>query len=94
MTCLLLALSRSAHRQLAAAILIITFAGQTFATESLEQTINYRIDHVAKSSLISFVTAHHTLRSCQIFHAHFICPLGIENGTDLHAGTRALGYGW
>jgi hypothetical protein len=52
MTCLLLALSRSAHRQLAGAIVIITFAGQTFATESLEQTINYRIDHVAKSSAI------------------------------------------
>jgi hypothetical protein len=50
MTCLLLALSRSAHRKLVAAILIVTFAGQTFAAESLEQTVNYLIDHVAKSS--------------------------------------------
>jgi hypothetical protein len=31
------------------AILIVMFAGQTFATESLEQTVNYLIDHVAKS---------------------------------------------
>ena len=29
-------------------------------------------------------------QSCQIFHAHLICPLGIENGPDLHAGTRAF----
>ncbi len=29
-------------------------------------------------------------QSCQIFHAHFICPLGVENGTDLHAGTCAF----
>jgi hypothetical protein len=50
MTCLLLALSRSAHRQLASAILIVTFAGQTFATESLEQTVNYLIDYVGKSN--------------------------------------------
>jgi hypothetical protein len=49
MKCLLLAFSRSAHRQLASAILIVTFAGQTFATESLEQTVNYLIDYVAKS---------------------------------------------
>jgi len=48
-TCLLLTLSRSIHRQLASAILIVTFAGQTFATESLEQTVNYLIDHVGKS---------------------------------------------
>jgi Family of unknown function (DUF5329) len=48
MMCLLLA-SRSAHRQLASAILIVTFAGQTFATESLEQTVHYLIDYVAKS---------------------------------------------
>jgi hypothetical protein len=47
---LLLALSRIAYRQLASAILIVTFAGQTFATESLEQTVNYLIDHVAKSN--------------------------------------------
>jgi Family of unknown function (DUF5329) len=45
-----LALSCSAHCQLASAILIITFAGQTFAAESLEQTVNYLIDHVAKSN--------------------------------------------
>jgi Family of unknown function (DUF5329) len=50
MRCLLLALSRSARRQLAPAILIVTFAGQTFAAESLEQTVNYLIDHVAKSN--------------------------------------------
>jgi hypothetical protein len=43
------ALGAFAHRQLAAAILIVTFAGQTFATESLEETVNYLIDHVAKS---------------------------------------------
>jgi hypothetical protein len=49
MTRLLLALSRTAHGQLAAAILIVTFAGQTFAKESLEETVNYLIDHVAKS---------------------------------------------
>ena len=49
MMCLLLAFSRSAHRQLASAILIVAFAGQTFATGSLEQTVNYLIDHVAKS---------------------------------------------
>jgi hypothetical protein len=49
MMCLLLAFSRSAHRQLASAILIATFAGQTFATESLEQTVHYLIDYVAKS---------------------------------------------
>lgn len=49
MTCLLLALSRTAHRQLAAAILIVMFAGQTLATESLEETVNYLIDYVAKS---------------------------------------------
>ena len=49
MTFLLLAFSRSARRQLASAILIVTFAGQTFATESLEQTVNYLIDHVGKS---------------------------------------------
>jgi hypothetical protein len=47
---LLLALSRTAHRQLVSAILIVTFAGQTFATESLEQTVNYLIDHVGKSN--------------------------------------------
>ena len=29
-------------------ILIVTFAGQTFATESREQTVNYLIDHVGK----------------------------------------------
>ena len=50
MTCLLLALSRSARRQLASAILIVTFTGQTFASESLEQTVNYLIDHVGKSN--------------------------------------------
>ena len=49
MMCLLLAISRSAHRQLASAMLIVTFAGQTFATESLEQTVHYLIDYVAKS---------------------------------------------
>lgn len=49
MTRLLLALSRTAHRQLAAAILIVMFAGQTLATESLEETVNYLIDYVAKS---------------------------------------------
>lgn len=49
MMCLLLAFSRSAHRQLASGILIATFAGQTFATESLEQTVHYLIDYVAKS---------------------------------------------
>jgi hypothetical protein len=49
MMCLLLSFSRSAHRQLASAILIVTFAGQTFATESLEQTVNYLIAYVAKS---------------------------------------------
>jgi hypothetical protein len=49
MTCLPLALSRRAHRQLASAILIVAFAGQTFATESLEQTVNYLLDHVGKS---------------------------------------------
>ena len=54
MMCLLLAFSRSAHRQLASAILIITFAGQTFATESLEQTVNYLIDYVAKSDATFF----------------------------------------
>lgn len=48
-TCLLLAPSRTAHRQLAAAILIVMFAGQTLATESLEETVNYLIDYVAKS---------------------------------------------
>jgi hypothetical protein len=31
-------------------ILIVTFAGHTFATESLEQTVNYLIDHVGKSN--------------------------------------------
>ena len=31
-------------------ILIVTFAGQTFATESLEQTVNYLIDHIGKSN--------------------------------------------
>jgi len=31
-------------------ILIVTFAGQTFATESLDQTVNYLIDHVGKSN--------------------------------------------
>jgi len=46
----LLAVPRSVHRQLASAILIVTLAGQTFAAESLEQTINYLIDHVAKSN--------------------------------------------
>ena len=51
MTCLL-ALSRSAHRKLGSAILIVAFAGQTFATESLEQTVNYLIDHVGKSNAI------------------------------------------
>jgi len=30
-------------------ILIVTFAGQTFATETLQQTIDYLIDYVAKS---------------------------------------------
>jgi hypothetical protein len=40
----LLAFSRSAHRQLASAILIVNFAGQTFAAESFEQTVNYLID--------------------------------------------------
>lgn len=49
MTCLLLVLSRSSYRPLASAILTVMFAGQTFATESLEQTVNYLIDHVAKS---------------------------------------------
>jgi hypothetical protein len=49
MTGLLLGLSRSAHRQLTSAILIVTFADQTFATESLEQTVHYLIDYVAKS---------------------------------------------
>jgi hypothetical protein len=49
MTCLLLALSRSSYRPLASAILIVMFASQTFATESLEQTVNYLIDHVGKS---------------------------------------------
>ncbi len=48
-TCLLSALSRGIHRQLLSAILIVTFAGQTFAAESLEQTVNYLIDHVSKS---------------------------------------------
>jgi hypothetical protein len=40
-----------AHRspQTAAAILIVMFAGQTLATESLEETVNYLIDYVAKS---------------------------------------------
>jgi len=51
MACLLLAISRSAHRQLASSILIVTFAGQTFATESLEQTVNYLIAHVGKSNV-------------------------------------------
>lgn len=45
-----MALSRSARRQLAPAILIVTFASQTFAAESLEQTVNFLIDHVAKSN--------------------------------------------
>ena len=49
MTCLLLAFSRSSYRPLASAILIVMLAGQTLATESLEQTVNYLIDHVAKS---------------------------------------------
>ena len=49
MTRLLLAFSRSSYRPLASAILIVMFAGQTFATGSLEQTVNYLIDHVAKS---------------------------------------------
>jgi uncharacterized protein DUF5329 len=49
MMCLLLAFSRNAHRQLASAILIVTFASQTFAAESLEQTVHYLIDHVATS---------------------------------------------
>ena len=49
MTRLLLVLSRHACRQLASAILIVTFASQTFAAESLEQTINYLIDHIATS---------------------------------------------
>ena len=30
-------------------ILIVTFAGQLFATESLQQSIDYLLDHVAKS---------------------------------------------
>jgi hypothetical protein len=42
-------LSQNIHRQLVSGILIVTFAGQTFATESVEQTVNYLIDHVAKS---------------------------------------------
>jgi hypothetical protein len=50
MTCPLLALWRSPRRQLALAILIVAFAGKTFATESLEQTVNYLIDHVGKSN--------------------------------------------
>jgi hypothetical protein len=31
-------------------ILIVTFAGQTFAAESLDQTIDYLIDYVGKSN--------------------------------------------
>ena len=50
MRCLLLAFSRRAHRQLASTILIVTFAGQTFASESLDQTVNYVIDHMGKSN--------------------------------------------
>jgi hypothetical protein len=50
MICLLSAFLRSAYRQLASAILIVTFAGQTFAAESLEQTVHYLIDHVGKSN--------------------------------------------
>jgi hypothetical protein len=50
MTCLLLALFRRSHCQLASAILIAAFAGQTFATEPLEQTVSYLIDHVSKSN--------------------------------------------
>ena len=31
-------------------ILIVIFAGQTFAAESPEQTVNYLIDHIGKSN--------------------------------------------
>jgi uncharacterized protein DUF5329 len=48
-TWLLLALSQNIHRQFVSAILIVTFAGQTLASESLEQTVHYLIDYVAKS---------------------------------------------